>query len=127
MRDAYSLDAHMALRSVEFHILLALAADERHGYAILQEIEQSTGGEVRLEPGTLYRALHRMLRDGWVAESTRRPASRADGRSALPKHDDERRRYYRLTPLGRRVATAEADRLSRLVSLARANRLLSHG
>jgi DNA-binding PadR family transcriptional regulator len=107
----------MPLRPVEFHILLALAGDERHGYAILQEVERLTGGELRLEPGTLYRALHRMLGDGWVAESGRRPPA---------PDDDERRRYYRLTPLGRRVATAEADRLWRLVSIARAHRLLSH-
>jgi DNA-binding PadR family transcriptional regulator len=107
----------MTLRPIEFHILLSLAGDDRHGYAILQEVERLTGGELRLEPGTLYRALHRMLRDGWVAESGRRPAAR---------DDDERRRYYRLTPLGRRVATAEADRLSRLVTVARTHRLLTH-
>jgi DNA-binding PadR family transcriptional regulator len=107
----------MSLRSIEFQILLALAGEDRHGYAILQEVERLTEGELRLEPGTLYRALHRMLRDGWVAESGRRPAAR---------EDDERRRYYRLTPLGRRIATAEAERLSRLVTIARAQRLLSH-
>jgi DNA-binding PadR family transcriptional regulator len=107
----------MSLRPVEFHILLALAGEDRHGYAILQEIERLTDGELQLEPGTLYRALHRMLRDGWVAESGRRPAA---------KDDDERRRYYRLTPAGRKIATAEADRLSRLVTVARAQRLLSH-
>src|SRR5436189_5866951 len=106
----------MPLRPVEFHVLLALAAEDRHGYAILQEVADLTGGEVQLEPGTLYRALHRMLKDGWVVESARRPAADAD---------DERRRYYRLTPVGRRVAAAEAERLSRLVSAARANRLLS--
>jgi DNA-binding PadR family transcriptional regulator len=106
----------MALRPVEFHVLLALAGDERHGYALLQEVESQTGGEMQLEPGTLYRALHRMLKDGWVAESARRPAA---------DQDDERRRYYRLTPAGRRVASAEAERLSRLVTLARAHRLLS--
>jgi len=104
------------MRSVEFHVLLALASEERHGYAILQEVAALTGGEVRLEPGTLYRALHRMLKDGWVAESARRPAADLD---------DERRRYYRLTPAGRRVAAAEAARLQRLVAVARANRLLS--
>jgi DNA-binding PadR family transcriptional regulator len=108
----------MPLRPVEFHILLALAPEERHGYAILQEVASLTDGELELEPGTLYRALHRMLKDGWVAESTRRPAVDLD---------DERRRYYRLTPLGKRVATAEADRLWRLLSVARAHRLLSHG
>ena len=106
----------MALRPIEFHILLALADDERHGYAILQEVAALTEGELQPEPGTLYRALHRMLKDGWVVESGRRPAADVD---------DERRRYYRLTPLGRRVATGEADRLSRLVSVARAHRLLS--
>ena|SRR5438067_7062669 len=107
----------MAIRSVEFHILLALAPEERHGYAILQEVAEVTNGEIELEPGTLYRALHRMLKDGWVAESSRRPAADLD---------DERRRYYRLTPAGRRVAVAEAERLQRLVSVARAHRLLPH-
>ena len=106
----------MPLRTVEFHVLLALAAEDRHGYAILQEVASLTGGELQLEPGTLYRALHRMLKDGWVVESSRRPAADAD---------DERRRYYRLTPAGRRIAAAEAARLSRLVTAARATRLLS--
>lgn len=106
----------MSLRPVEFHILLALAAEERHGYAILQSVEELTDGDIRLEPGTLYRALHRMLKDGWIAESSRRPAADLD---------DERRKYYRLTPLGRRIATAEADRLWQLVSIARSHRLLS--
>jgi DNA-binding PadR family transcriptional regulator len=107
----------MPLRPVEFHILLALAGEERHGYAILQEVAALTDGAIELEPGTLYRALHRMLRDGWVVESARRPAADVD---------DERRRYYRIAPAGRRVASAEAERLLRLVTVARANRLLSH-
>src|SRR3954471_137515 len=94
----------MTLRPVEFQILLALAGEERHGYAIMQEVDRSSGGDVSLEAGTLYRALHRMLRNDWVAESGRRPAADVD---------DERRRYYRLTPLGRRVASAEAERLGR--------------
>lgn len=106
----------MSLRSIEFHILLALAGEERHGYAILQEIAGLTDGELQLEPPTLYRALHRMLKDGWIAESARRPAADVD---------DERRKYYRLTPLGRRMATAEADRLWRLLAVARNARLLS--
>ena len=100
------------IRPIEFHILLALAGEERHGYAILQEVAELTGGELEIEPGTLYRALHRMLRDGWVIESTRRPAADLD---------DERRRYYRITPAGRRVASAEAARLLRLVTVARAH------
>jgi DNA-binding PadR family transcriptional regulator len=107
----------MPLRPIEFHVLLALAGEERHGYAILQEVDAMTDGELQPEPGTLYRALHRMLKDGWVAESARRPAADLD---------DERRRYYRLTPVGRRVASAEAERLSRLVAVARAHRLLTH-
>jgi len=106
----------MTLRPVEFHVLLALADDDLHGYAILQEVSRLTDGDLEIEPGTLYRALHRMLKDGWVVESNRRPAADLD---------DERRRYYRLTPLGRRVATTEADRLSRLLSIARAHKLLS--
>ena len=106
----------MTLRPVEFHILLALAADERHGYGLLQEVAAITDGELQLEPGTLYRALHRMLKDGWVVESARRPAVDLD---------DQRRRYYRLTTTGRRIATAEAERLSRLVAIARAHRLLA--
>jgi len=106
----------MALRSVEFHILLALAGDDLHGYAILQEVARLTEGDLEIEPGTLYRALHRMLRDGWVVESSRRPAA---------DQDDERRRYYRLTPLGRRIAAAEANRIARLLSVARMHKLLT--
>ena len=106
----------MSLRAIEFQVLLALAEQERHGYGIMQEAARLSGGEVEIEPGTLYRALHRMLDAGWVVESGRRPAADVD---------DERRRYYRLTALGRRVASAEAERLSRLVAAARANRLLT--
>jgi len=106
----------MSLRPVEFQVLLALSGDDRHGYSIMQEAARLGGDEARIEPGTLYRALHRMLRAGWVAESGRRPAADVD---------DDRRRYYRLTPLGRRVAAAEAERLARLVAAARANRLLT--
>ena len=105
----------MSLRPVEFHVLLALADEERHGYAILQEVAHVTDGDLQLEAGTLYRALHRMLKDGWIAESTRRPAADVD---------DERRKYYRLTSLGRRLASAEADRLWRLVTVARSRRLV---
>ena len=106
----------MALRPVEFQILLTLASEERHGYGIMQEAARLTDGAVDLGPGTLYRALHRMLRAGWIAESGRRPAADAD---------DERRRYYRLTALGRRIAAGEAERLARLVAVARSNRLLT--
>jgi DNA-binding PadR family transcriptional regulator len=127
----------MTLRPIEFHILLALAPEERHGYSILQEVAELTEGDLTIEPGTLYRALHRMLKDGWVAEAGRRlpresEAGRRGPREADPggrgprsENIDERRKYYRLTPLGRRLATAEADRLSRLLAVARQQGLLS--
>src|SRR4051812_50193147 len=91
----------MALRPVEFHILLALAADERHGYGLLQEVANLTEGDLQLEPGTLYRALHRMLKDGWVAESARRPA---------PVRVVEGEGSSRLTPRGGRAAARGAER-----------------
>ena len=105
----------LPLPPATFHILLALADVERHGYAILQDVEQRTGGELKLGAGTLYRSIARMVEQGLIAEVTRR---RSLG-------DDERRRYYRLTKFGRRVAVAEAERLSRLVASARAKRLLT--
>jgi DNA-binding PadR family transcriptional regulator len=108
--------ALLPLRPVEFHILLALADGERHGYAIRQEAAERSGGELLLEPGTLYRALRRLLEAGLVAEL--RPA-----RDAQPEAD-ERRRTYRLTDLGRRAAAAEAERMAELVAAARTQRLV---
>lgn len=98
-----------------FHILMALADGERHGYAMLREIEQRTGGELRVGTGTLYAAIGRMVRSGLIAESATRPD---------PVLDDQRRRYYRLTPLGREVARAEVQRMEKAVGLARHKRLL---
>ncbi|AGY60599.1 PadR family transcriptional regulator [Gloeobacter kilaueensis] len=103
------------LTSAEFQILLALADGERHGYAIMQEIEKRTGGQVRLGVGTLYSSLKRMLQSGWIEECQWRPD---------PAIDDERRRYYRLSDLGRRVAQGEALRLAGLVADARTKKLL---
>ena len=100
----------LPLPPATFHILLAVADEERHGYAILQDVEERTGGELRLSAGTLYRSIARMVEQGLIAEVHRR---RAIG-------DDERRRYYRLTPFGTEVARAELRRLSQLVRLARA-------
>jgi len=97
-----------------FHILLALADEDRHGYAVLQEVERRTGGELRLSAGTLYRSIQRMLEDGLIVERRERPA---------PEQDDERRRYYGITPLGSAVARAEAARLQSLVRMARAKGL----
>src|SRR5437870_12334502 len=109
-------DAHLPLTPAAFHILLALADGEKHGYAIMQEVAALTGGQLKLGPGTLYGAIKRLLADDWIAESDERPA---------PELDDERRRYYRLTDLGQRVVRAEAARLARLVEAARSKKLVS--
>ncbi len=106
----------LPLSPAAFHVLLALAEGERHGYGIIKDVESRTGGRVRMGPGTLYGAIKRMLDEGLIEESDERPDA------AL---DDERRRYYRLTEFGRRVAAAEAERLLGLVKVARAKRLLS--
>lgn len=98
-----------------FHVLLALAGDDLHGYAILKEVELRTGGKVRLSTGTLYGIIKRLLEDGLVAELRSRPAQ---------SEDDERRRYYRLTQKGREVAAAEAERMDEVLSIARSRNLL---
>jgi DNA-binding PadR family transcriptional regulator len=108
-------DAFLPLRAVEYHVLLALADEERHGYAIMQETAERTGGLLRLDPATLYRALRRMVGAGLVAEAARRKG---------PAADDERRRYYKVTPRGREVARRETERLEDLVRAARQTRLL---
>jgi DNA-binding PadR family transcriptional regulator len=99
-----------------FHILMALVRGDKHGYGIILDIEESTGGNIRLGPGTLYGSIKRMLAAGWIAEIEERPD---------PTLDDERRRYYRLTDLGHRIAMSEAERLEGLVHLARDARLLT--
>ena len=106
----------MPLPPAVFHILVSLADGDRHGYAIIQDVALRTGGEVKLGPGTLYRSIQRMLEQDLIIETDSRPA---------PDADDERRRYYRLTPFGRQVARAEAERLSALVAMARSTGLLS--
>src|SRR5258705_6877838 len=93
-----------------FHILLALADEERHGYGIMQDVARQTGDALQLGPGTLYGCLKRMLAAGLVEESDERPD---------PSLDDERRRYYRMTALGQRVVRAEAQRLAGAVVAAR--------
>jgi DNA-binding PadR family transcriptional regulator len=113
--DSDDVDALLPLTPAVFHILLALSGVERHGYAIMREIEASTRGQLRVGPGTLYRSIKQMLAQGLIAETEERPD---------PALDDERRRYYRLTDFGQRVAQAEARRLARLVAQARAKRLL---
>ena len=102
----------LPLQPAVFHILMALAVDDRHGYAIIQNVAERSAGAVRLSPGTLYRSIQRMLEDGLLIEIDERPD---------PEEDDERRRYYRITALGRQVARAEAQRLIDLVKMARAS------
>src|SRR5438477_5919712 len=102
------------LPTAAFHILLALADEDRHGYAIIQEVAMRTGGELKLSAGTLYRSIQRMLEQGLIVETRDRPA---------PAEDDERRRYYRITPEGTAAARQEARRLAQLVKMARAKGL----
>jgi DNA-binding PadR family transcriptional regulator len=103
------------LKPTTFLLLLTLAEGERHGYALKKAVLKRTGGRVDLGPATLYRSLGQLSDLGLIEESDRRPA---------PELDDERRRYYRLTPAGRKVAAAEAQRLAELVGAARAARLV---
>jgi DNA-binding PadR family transcriptional regulator len=102
--------AYLPLKADVLLILLVLGEGERHGYAIMREAAERSEGTVRLQAGALYRTLKRLVDDGLAAESDRRPA---------PESDDERRRYYALTPLGARVLAAELGRLARLVAAAR--------
>src|SRR5215471_14770611 len=105
-----SPDTLLPLPPATFHILMALAEEDRHGYAIIQDVAVRTGGELKLSAGTLYRSVQRMQEQGLIVEPRERPA---------PDLDDERRRYYRITPFGRAVAEAEARRLAQLVRMAR--------
>ena len=105
-------DSLLPLPPATFHILMALSDEDRHGYAIIQDVAVRTGGELKLSAGTLYRSIQRMLDQGLIVETQERPA---------PELDDERRRYYRITPFGTAVARAEARRLTQLVKLARAS------
>jgi DNA-binding PadR family transcriptional regulator len=106
------VDDLLPLPAATFHILLALAQDDRHGYGIILDVAASTDGALRLSAGTLYRSIQRMLEQGLIVETRERPA---------PDQDDERRRYYRITPFGATVARAEVRRLAQLVRLARAS------
>ncbi len=106
------IDSFIPLPSATFHILMSLAEEDRHGYAIIQDVAHRTNDDLKLSAGTLYRSIQRMLEQGLVSEPRERPE---------PEADDERRRYYRITPLGKSVARAEARRLMELVRLARAS------
>jgi DNA-binding PadR family transcriptional regulator len=109
-------DGLLPLTPAVFNILLALADGEKHGYAIMLEVDQNTQGEVKMGPGTLYGSIKRMLAAGLIEECDERPD---------PELDDQRRRYYQLSGLGRQALTAEAERLSRQVTAARLKHVLS--
>jgi len=105
----------LPLPAAVFHILVALADGDRHGYSIMQDVAARTGGKVQLSAGTLYSGIRRMLEQGLIEELAESPD---------PSSTDERRRYYRLTRYGKRVATAEVERLSAMVQQARATGLV---
>lgn len=101
---------YLPLTTAVFHILLALADSEKHGYAIMREVEKTTGGSMTMGPGTLYGAIKRLLKTGLIAETDARPD---------PALDDSRRRYYELSGLGRQVLSTEVERLADMVEIAR--------
>jgi DNA-binding PadR family transcriptional regulator len=104
-------ESFLPLPQAQFHVLVSLTAGERHGYSIMQDVESSSGGLVRMGPATLYGTLKKLVDQGLAEELAERPVGT----------DDQRRRYYRLTPLGERVCGAEASRLSHLVRRTQAN------
>ncbi len=106
----------LPLTSGTFHVLVALADGDKHGYAILKDVDRSTDGAVQLSAGTLYGIIRKLESEGMIEEARERPA---------PALDDERRRYYRLTYFGRKVAVAEAERMESALVLARSKRLLT--
>jgi DNA-binding PadR family transcriptional regulator len=104
---------YLPLTPPVFHVLLSLADGDKHGYAILKEVEDRTDGKVQLSTGTLYAIIKRLLNDGLIEETDERP-----------DHDDERRRYYRMTVFGKKVAAAEAERMEEMIAAAREKRLI---
>jgi DNA-binding PadR family transcriptional regulator len=111
-RDELTVQDLLPLQPVTFHMLLLLSEGERHGYALKREMAKRTSGKLNPGPGVLYGTINKMIEQGLIVESEERPASHLD---------DERRRYYRITPFGRRVAQAEALRMRELVEMAEAN------
>jgi DNA-binding PadR family transcriptional regulator len=109
------MQQHLPVTPVAFEILLALGTEDRHGYSIMQDVAERTNGNLLLHPGTLYRTMSRLLESGLIEELDERPD---------PDIDDERRRYYRITTLGRKVAAAEAARLEKQLATARARKIL---
>ena len=116
MRKSRAAESYLPLKPHWFHVLLSLANTEQHGYGIMQEVLERTDGKIRLWPATLYGSLKRLIDEDLIEESGERPPA---------EDDDARRRYYRLTPLGRSVLAAESRRLEGLVRVIRAKRLLT--
>lgn len=110
--------ALLPLKPQDYHILFVLLDEERHGYGMVKEIDRQTDGRIRLEAGNLYRSIRRMIKQGLIEESDRRPA---------PESDDERRRYYRITDFGRTVVAAETERMRELVAAAESRLATSNG
>ncbi len=109
MNDDDRLQRLIPLKPVDYLVLLVLAREERHGYGIVQDVERESAGRIQLEPGNLYRTIRRLSRWGLLRETDRRPA---------PESDDQRRRYYCLTALGRRAVLSETERLRALIQYA---------
>ena len=108
-------EAFLPVKNNWFHILVSLVGGERHGYSIMQDVLERSDGKIRLWPATLYGSLKRLIKEGLIVESGERPA---------PELDDARRRYYKLTPLGRRVLDLESERLKALIRALQAKRKL---
>ncbi len=115
MAPSPSADAFVPMNPRDYLILFTLMDGELHGYGIVKEVESRTRGQVLLDPANLYRAIKRLIRDGLLAETERRP---------LEEAADERRRYYQVTPLGQKVVALEAGRLAELADAARARKLI---
>ena len=114
----HEVTALLPLKPHDYHILFVLLDGERHGYGMVKEIDRQTDGQVRLEAGNLYRSVRRLIKQGLIAESDRRPA---------PESDDERRRYYSVTEFGRQAVAAETDRMRAVVAAAEARLVVSDG
>jgi DNA-binding PadR family transcriptional regulator len=109
-------ETFLPLSAKDYHVLMVLLDEESHGYGMVKDIEERTDGRIRLEAATLYRVIRRLIRDGLVAEADRRPAPESEM--------EERRRYYRITALGRKVVTLEAERMRSLVDEARTRAII---
>lgn len=112
------------LPAAAFHILLSLAEDDLHGYAIMRQVEEQTAGKVRLGPGTLYSSIQALLEEGFIEEVQRGDSAQAPDTGELAQRQPDRRRLYRLSSAGRKVVRAEAEKLADILRVARAKKIL---